>query len=423
MTQLHWGQLQLGTKLGEVQAGVSASGQIGRREDAENGRAEQWSDGRPTRRAAERSSASRDVKQPLHGKRRRAKPAAAIPDGKISIDDFAKVELRVAQVKTAERVKGADKLLRLEVDLGTEVRQLVAGIAEAYEPETLIGRKVVIVANLAPRKLRGLESNGMIVAASPEGGKPVLASFLEDVPVGAQTEVEPRSLGWTCRGPAPLINESCSSIPTRISKASVTTPIVTRCSRARSRRDRGLSRHRQRRRPRHGRLRHRLAEKYSGKSEYPRIWASVGIHPHEASLANEAAYAQLAATGRGIRKVIAWGEIGLDYFYDHSPREIQKTVFVRQMELAAAAKLPIIIHCRPSDNSENAWDDCLALIAEHWAAHGLGGILHCFTGSVEHARRALDMGFMISFAGQYHISQGAERSAMRRDGSARSHAD
>ena len=112
--------------------------------------------------------------------------AAAIPDGKITIDDFAKIELRVALVKVAERVKGADKLLRLEVDLGTEVRQLVAGIAEAYEPESLIGRKVVIVANLAPRKLRGLESNGMIVAASIEGGKPVLASFLEDVPVGAR---------------------------------------------------------------------------------------------------------------------------------------------------------------------------------------------------------------------------------------------
>jgi methionyl-tRNA synthetase len=114
------------------------------------------------------------------------KLGATIPDGKITIDDFAKVELRVAQVKTAERVKGADKLLRLEVDLGTEVRQLVAGIAEAYEPESLIGRKVVIVANLAPRKLRGLESNGMIVAASPEGGKPVLASFLEDVPLGTR---------------------------------------------------------------------------------------------------------------------------------------------------------------------------------------------------------------------------------------------
>lgn len=118
-----------------------------------------------------------------------ATPSSAAPtviDAKISIDDFAKVELRVGQVKVAEKVKNADKLLRLEVDLGTEVRQIVAGIAEAYVPEALIGRKVVIVANLAPRKLRGLESNGMIVAATAEGGKPVLASFLEDVPVGAR---------------------------------------------------------------------------------------------------------------------------------------------------------------------------------------------------------------------------------------------
>ena len=107
-------------------------------------------------------------------------------DGRISIDDFAKVELRVGMVKVAERVPKSDKLLRLEVDLGTETRQVVAGIAEAYAPEMLVGRKVVIVANLAPRKLRGLESNGMIVAASLEGGKPVLAGFLEDVPVGAR---------------------------------------------------------------------------------------------------------------------------------------------------------------------------------------------------------------------------------------------
>jgi methionyl-tRNA synthetase len=111
---------------------------------------------------------------------------AVVADGRISIDDFAKVDMRVGQVKVAEKVKGADKLLRLEVDLGTEVRQVVAGIAEAYAPETLVGRKVVIVANLAPRKLRGLESNGMIVAASAEGGRPVLASFLEDVPVGTR---------------------------------------------------------------------------------------------------------------------------------------------------------------------------------------------------------------------------------------------
>ena len=111
----------------------------------------------------------------------------ASKDGKITIDDFLKVELRVGVVKVAEKVKGADNLLRLEVDIGTEVRQLVAGIALAYEPESLIGRKVVIVANLQPRKLRGLESNGMIVAASVgEDGKPVLAGFLEDVPIGAK---------------------------------------------------------------------------------------------------------------------------------------------------------------------------------------------------------------------------------------------
>jgi methionyl-tRNA synthetase len=114
-------------------------------------------------------------------------PAATPPtNDKISIDDFSKIELRVGLVKVAERVPKADKLLRLEIDIGTEVRQVLAGIAEAYAPETLIGRKVVIVANLAPRKLRGMESNGMIVAASLEGGRPVLAGFLEDVPVGAR---------------------------------------------------------------------------------------------------------------------------------------------------------------------------------------------------------------------------------------------
>lgn len=116
-----------------------------------------------------------------------AAPAATPANNTITIDDFAKVELRVAQVLVAEKIKGADKLLRLEVDLGTEKRQIVAGIAKAYDPEKLVGRKVVIVANLAPRKLRGLESQGMIVAASlGDEGVPVLAGFLEDVPVGAR---------------------------------------------------------------------------------------------------------------------------------------------------------------------------------------------------------------------------------------------
>ncbi len=105
----------------------------------------------------------------------------------ISIDDFAKVDLRVAQILVAERVPKADKLLRLEVDLGYEKRQILAGIAQYYEPEKLIGRKIVIVANLAPRKMRGLESNGMLLAASlPPDGAPVLAGFLEEVPLGAR---------------------------------------------------------------------------------------------------------------------------------------------------------------------------------------------------------------------------------------------
>lgn len=142
----------------------------------------------------------------------------------------------------------------------------------------------------------------------------------------------------------------------------------------------------------------RLAEKYKGQEQYPEIWASVGVHPHEASLANDEADSQLLQWAQNDR-VIAWGEIGLDYFYDHSPRDLQKAVFIRQMELAQTAKLPIIIHCRPSDNSGDAWDDCLGLISKDWLPTGLGGILHCFTGKIEHARRGLDMGFMISFAG------------------------
>lgn len=132
--------------------------------------------------------------------------------------------------------------------------------------------------------------------------------------------------------------------------------------------------------------------------KYPQIYATTGIHPHEAALAKEADFdfmAKLAAHP----KVVAWGEIGLDYFYDHSPRDVQAAVFIRQMELACAANLPIIIHCRASEGSENAWDDCMRLIREHWASSGLGGILHCFSGAIHHARKALDMGFMISFAG------------------------
>ena len=105
----------------------------------------------------------------------------------ISIGDFAKVEMRVGEVKAAEHVPGASKLLKLMVDIGTEVRQVVAGLAEYYRPENLVGMKVVVVTNLQPRKLRGVESNGMIIAASAEDhGRPVLVTFKEDVENGAR---------------------------------------------------------------------------------------------------------------------------------------------------------------------------------------------------------------------------------------------
>lgn len=144
----------------------------------------------------------------------------------------------------------------------------------------------------------------------------------------------------------------------------------------------------------------KLAEAQEGGEfpSAPKIYASVGIHPHEARLAEAAALGKLEAWAKSPH-VIAWGEIGLDYHYDHSPRNEQQNVFVQQMEMATSAKLPIIIHCRPSDNSENAWDDLVRLLHEHWASSRIGGVLHCFTGEEHHAKAALDMGFVISFAG------------------------
>jgi methionyl-tRNA synthetase len=186
LNELAWGQLKLGTKLGEVQpvfprADKSAVERMQKMEEEQRAPAPA-----ETGTNAGIPATSKAVQVPAGAVTASATSPPAQADGKISIDDFSKIELRVGLVKVAERVPKADKLLRLEIDIGTEVRQVLAGIAEAYAPETLVGRKVVIVANLAPRKLRGMESNGMIVAASLEGGKPVLASFLEDVPVGAR---------------------------------------------------------------------------------------------------------------------------------------------------------------------------------------------------------------------------------------------
>jgi TatD DNase family protein len=141
-----------------------------------------------------------------------------------------------------------------------------------------------------------------------------------------------------------------------------------------------------------------LSRSYAGKPGVPRVLATAGIHPHEAQLADQAALAKLEDLLAN-PDVLAVGEIGLDYYYDHSPRPQQKQAFAQQMEVAAAKRRPIIIHCRPSDGSSNAWDDTLDMIESAWVPTNLGGILHCFTGEWEHARRALDCGFLISFAG------------------------
>ncbi|MGH9817336.1 MAG: TatD family hydrolase, partial [Candidatus Acidiferrales bacterium] len=121
------------------------------------------------------------------------------------------------------------------------------------------------------------------------------------------------------------------------------------------------------------------------------IYATVGIHPHEAKLAMDEHFAALDRLARH-RRVIAWGEIGLDYHYDHLPRDIQHQVFRRQLVMSRGARKPIVIHCR------EAWDDCLRILEDDWRSAGLGGILHCFSGTLDEARKGIEMGFLISFA-------------------------
>jgi TatD DNase family protein len=130
----------------------------------------------------------------------------------------------------------------------------------------------------------------------------------------------------------------------------------------------------------------RLAEKY------PCFLATVGVHPHDADKANAETFHRLIDLLKH-PKVAALGEIGLDYYRNHSPREVQQAVFIEQMQIAAACMKPIVIHTR------EAWDDTFDLLERHWAPYGLGGIMHCFSGNPPHARRALELGFCLSFGG------------------------
>jgi methionyl-tRNA synthetase len=176
LDRIGWGQLKPGTRIGKPEAIFP---RVDKKEAIERIEAMEQQENKPAAATAPAAAASAPSVVAAG-----ATPAAP---AKIAIEDFAKVEMRVGQVKSAERVAGADRLLQLQVDIGDEVRQIVAGVALAYKPEELLGRKVIVVTNLQPRKLRGVESNGMIVAASAgPDGSPVLAGFLEDVPVGAR---------------------------------------------------------------------------------------------------------------------------------------------------------------------------------------------------------------------------------------------
>jgi TatD DNase family protein len=152
-----------------------------------------------------------------------------------------------------------------------------------------------------------------------------------------------------------------------------------------------------------------LAEQFPDES----IYASSGVHPHEAKLADDASYAEVERL-IAAKKIIAVGEIGLDYFYKHSEPDAQQQVFIRQMDIARAAKLPIILHIRPATDSNAAWEDAFRLLREHWQPTGLGGIFHSFTGNAEQAQRALDLGFLISFAGVVTFPKSADIQAAAR---------
>jgi TatD DNase family protein len=141
-----------------------------------------------------------------------------------------------------------------------------------------------------------------------------------------------------------------------------------------------------------------LCRQFNGQPNLPRLFASAGVYPHKTHEADDAVLSKLdsllAEPG-----VIACGEIGLDYYHEGAPHDVQRKGLIRQLEIAAARKRPILIHCRPKDDTTDAWDDLFEVLEAHWQPTGLGGIMHCFGAGWEQARRSLDMGFLVSFAG------------------------
>ncbi len=141
-----------------------------------------------------------------------------------------------------------------------------------------------------------------------------------------------------------------------------------------------------------------LCREFKGRPDMPKLYASAGIYPHNTTEADDSALAKLDAL-LAEPDVIACGEIGLDYYHEGAPRDVQRKGLIRQLEIAAARKRPILIHCRGTNESTDAWDDLFPVLEEHWRTTGLGGIMHCFGGGWEQAQRSLELGFLVSFAG------------------------
>ncbi|HMG85124.1 MAG TPA: TatD family hydrolase [Terracidiphilus sp.] len=141
-----------------------------------------------------------------------------------------------------------------------------------------------------------------------------------------------------------------------------------------------------------------ICREFNGKAGMPRLYASAGIYPHNAAEADDAALAKLDSL-LAEPEVIACGEIGLDYYHEGAAHPVQREGLIAQLKIAAPRKRPILIHCRPKDGVTDAWDDLFEVLDEHWASTGLGGVMHCFGGGWEQARRSLDLGFLISLAG------------------------
>ncbi|MGB8258801.1 MAG: TatD family hydrolase [Terracidiphilus sp.] len=141
-----------------------------------------------------------------------------------------------------------------------------------------------------------------------------------------------------------------------------------------------------------------ICRQFNGQPGMPRLFASAGVYPHSTPEIDDAILTQLDSL-LAEPEVIACGEIGLDYYHQGAPHDVQRRGFIRQMEVAAGRKRPILIHCRPKDGTMDAWNRLLELLEAHWRRTGLGGVMHCFGAEYEQARRSLDLGFLISFAG------------------------